>query len=134
LNELASENMYWYLEDKRTDVFGMLVLGRVGITVSNYLADRFGADRERGMQVCATEAAELLGVSSLKGFSKGERLAWARWAPVVLCLPGVQGWTAGERSALVDVIRAKGGKREVEYTRLFDRHARLRAAMVEMEK
>jgi len=134
LNQLASENMYWYLEGKRADVFGRLVLGRVGITVSNYLGDRFGADRERGMEVCATEAAELLGLESLKGFSKGERLAWARWAPVVMCLPGVNRWSAEERRALVEVIKAKGGKRETEYTHLFDRHVKLRAALVEMQQ
>jgi len=104
----------------------------VGITVSNYLGDRFGADRERGLEVCAAEAAELLGLESLKGFSKGERLAWERWAPVVMCLPGVNRWSAEERRALVEVIKAKGGKRETEYTHLFDRHAKLRAAMVEM--
>jgi hypothetical protein len=134
LNQLASENMYWYLEGTRTDVFGRLVLGRVGIVVSHYLSDRFGADRELGMQVCATEAGELLGLESLKGFSKGERLAWTRWGPVVMSLPGVQGWSVGERSELVDVIRAKGGKREIEYTLLFDRHVRLRAALVEMQR
>jgi len=130
---LASENMYWYLEGKRTDVFGRLVLGRVGLAVSNYLGDRFGAGRERGMTVCATEAAELLGLSSLKGCSKGERIAWSRWAPVVLCLPGVDRWSAEERRALVEVIKAKGGKREIEYTRLFDQHLRLRAAIVELQ-
>ena len=133
LNQLASENMYWYLDGKRTDVFGRLVLGRVGLAVSNYLGDRFGAERERGMTVCATEAAELLGLSSLKGFSKGERIAWSRWAPVVLCLPGVDRWSAEERRALVEVIKAKGGKREIEYTRLFDQHLRLRAAIVELQ-
>jgi hypothetical protein len=130
LNELASENMYWYLDRPRSDVFGRVVLGRVGLVVSNYLGDRFGADRERGVEVCATEAAGLLGLDSLRGFRPGERLAWHRWAPLVLCLPGLDGWSREEKADLVDVIRAKGGKREVDYTRLFDWHASLRRAIV----
>ena len=134
LNELSAENMYWYLGPERSDVFGRVVLGRVGLAVSDYLAERFGAERERGLQVCAAEAARLLHVKSRRGWGRGERLAWGRWAPLVLCLPGVRRWPTGDRRALVAVIRAKGGKRELEYTRLFDGHARLRAAIVELQR
>jgi hypothetical protein len=59
----------------------------------------------------------------------GERLAWERWSPLVLVLPGVSGWSAGVKKALVEVVRAKGGRRESEFVRRFDRHRRLREAL-----
>jgi predicted transcriptional regulator len=38
-------------------------------------------------------------------------------------------WSAAERRALVEVIRAKGGPSESEFARRFDRHRRLREAI-----
>jgi hypothetical protein len=54
-------------------------------------------------------ARKLLAVRSHAGWSQGERLAWERWAPLVLILPGVRRWSSAQRRALVAVIRAKGG-------------------------
>ena len=63
-----------------------------------------------------------------RDWSAGERLAWNRWSPLVLLLD-VESWKAGERRALVDVIRAKGGRHEWEFVRRFDGHRRLREAL-----
>ena len=93
-----------------------------GLKVTRYLAKRFGSDRERAARVCADEAARLLGVRSRRGFSPGERLAWERWAPLVMTLPGVSRWSAAAKRDLALVIRAKGGQRESDFVALFDRH------------
>jgi hypothetical protein len=133
LNELASEPMYWCSERKRSDVMLRLPLGRVGLKISRYLAGRFGADREAAIETCSREAARLLGTRPAR-FSPNERLAWERWSPLVLILPGVRRWTAAERRALVPVIRAKGARRESDYVRLFDAHARLRQAVIRLAR
>jgi hypothetical protein len=57
-------------------------------------------------------------------------MTFEHWAPVVAVLPGVRRWPSSDRRALVDVIRAKGGVRESAFVPLFNRHARLRAAIV----
>jgi hypothetical protein len=59
----------------------------------------------------------------------GERQAWSRWSPLLLVLPGVADWSAGEKRALVEVVRAKGGRRESDFVLRFDRHRRLREAL-----
>ncbi|UCF40667.1 MAG: hypothetical protein JSW43_13240 [Gemmatimonadota bacterium] len=130
LNELSSANMYLYLGRPRADVRGRIELGAVGSRVSRYLADRFGADRERGVRTCSEEAAELLGVRSLRGFTAGQRLWWERWSPMIMALPGVTRWGVGDRRDLVEVVRAKGGSRESEFVTRFDRHRRLRRAVL----
>jgi hypothetical protein len=129
LRELAAHNVYWHMGAKRDDVIGVLPLSDVGLVVSTHLAERFGADRERAERVCMDEAAQLLDVGSLSSWSRGERLWWRRWAPLVAVLPDVRRWTPARRRALVEVIRAKGGRRESDYVRLFDAHRPLRAAV-----
>lgn len=129
LQELSSVSMYFYLGRPREDVRGLLPLENIGLAVTRRLARRFGADREEGLRVCAREAAELLGCRSFRGWTASERQAWNRWAPLVTTLPGVGRWSTAERRALVDVIKAKGGRREDAYTRKLDRHTKLRRAL-----
>jgi hypothetical protein len=47
----------------------------------------------------------------------------------VLLLPRLERWSEAERRSLVEVIRAKGGRRESDFVRRFDAHRRLRAAI-----
>jgi len=130
LNKLSSKNMFFYLGSPRRDVRGIISLENIGLAVSQYLARRFGADRERAMQACEEEAAELLGVRSSRDFTRGERLTWQRWSPLILALPGVARWSRDEKRALADVARSKGGPRESDYLSLFDSHRKLRRALL----
>lgn len=130
IRKLASAGVFFHAGPKRDDILGVLPLERVGLRVTRYLAERFGADRERAAQVCAQEASRLLGVAPGPGASAGERLWWERWAPLVCALPGIARWGAADRARLVEVIRAKGGTRESEYVARFDAHAGLRAAVL----
>jgi hypothetical protein len=134
LDELASVDMYLHLGRPRDDVLGLFSRGNVGLWIVHTLARRFGSDRERGVEVCAREAARLLGLRSLSALSAGERLAWDRWAPLVLALPGVARWSQGAKSRLARVVRAKGGRRESDFVQLFDAHAELRAAVLALSR
>jgi hypothetical protein len=130
LKRLAAHNVFWQPgRRRRDDVIGVLPLPNVGLHVTRYLADRFGSDRERAARVCSAEAAALLGVRSLRPFAPGQRLAWERWAPLVMVLPGVRAWGRTQKRGLVEVIRAKGGRRESDFVRLFDAHEALRRAV-----
>jgi hypothetical protein len=129
LKRLARANLYYHLGRERDDVIGLVPLPTAGLAVTALLASRFGDDRERGARTCALEAARLLGAPSRSRWTDGERLAWDRWSPLVLVLPGVATWTRAEKRALVEVVRAKGGRRESEFVRRFDRHRRLRDAL-----
>jgi len=132
LHDMAADYMFLQTGRRRNDVLGKIDIGNIGLAVSRYLAERFGAERERGLQTCADETAHLLGQRSWRKLPTGERIAWERWAPLVLALPGVETWSTSQKSALRDVIRAKGGPRESDFVRLFDRHKRLRAAIIEL--
>ncbi|HET9581582.1 MAG TPA: hypothetical protein VFP76_02065 [Gemmatimonadota bacterium] len=132
LKRLAAANLFYELGRPRPDVLGRVATANVGLRVSGYLTERFGSDRERGVRTCSVEAARLLGVRDVRRLSADERTAWARWSPLVLILPGIERWSAADRRALVSVIRAKAGRRESDYVRLFDRHRRLRRAILDL--
>src|SRR5262245_35541421 len=132
LKQLAEHSLYFSIERPRHDVIGRIELSNVGLHVTHYLAQRFGGRGDRGYRACADEARELLGVRSLAGWSAGERLAFERWAALVLILPGVRRWRAAQRRALIAVIRAKGGRSEMEFVRRFDAHRLLRNAIAKL--
>lgn len=129
LNKLAFDNLYLYLNKRRDDVIGVLPLANVGLRITDYLAERFGYDRRAAERTCAEEAAKLLGVRSTRRASAGERLAWKRWGPLILILPGIERWPTADTRALAAVVRSKGAPRESEYLLRFDRHRRLRRAI-----
>ena len=129
LERLSSVNMYLELGPSRAEIMGELARENVGLHVVRYLARRFGAERERGIATCMREAGRLLGLSRLDELASGERLAFERWAPLVLLLPDIARWSRGERLALAEVVRAKGGRRESDFVRRFDAHASLRQAL-----
>ncbi|MCA9726846.1 MAG: hypothetical protein R3E12_13355 [Candidatus Eisenbacteria bacterium] len=136
LRTLAEENVYYYDGPSREDVIGILPLANAGLAVTREMARRFGSDREAALEACRLEAAARLGIAPSRGrragvvgSSPGERRAWDRWAPLVTVLPGLDRWSRAEKRALVEVIRAKGGRRESEFVHRFDRHRKLRAAL-----
>jgi hypothetical protein len=132
LQKLSSEPLFLYPYGPKQDVLTRIPLGELGLRVSRLLADRFGADRESGIRTLSREAAQLLGVRSQRSWSTGERLAWERWSPLIAMLPGVSRWRPEEKRSLVKVVRAKGGRRESDYVKLFDKHRRLRRVILEL--
>src|SRR5690606_11537851 len=71
-------------------------------------------------------ALAVTGLKSLAGFSRDERVAWRRWAPLIASLPGVSRWRPAERRELAEIARAKGGPTELAYLVRFAAHAKLR--------
>jgi len=129
LAKIAEHNVYWSMRAAREDVIGLFPLAQIGLAVTDLLASRFGADRLAGRARCAAEAATRLSIRDWQKWDDGERLAFERWAPLVLLLPGIEAWSADEQQALVAVVRAKGSRREADYVALLDGHRKLRAAL-----
>jgi hypothetical protein len=129
---LSRANVYFHRGREREDVLGLLPLNAIGLVVSRYLADGWGADRETAATACVDQARRRLGVRAFTGWTVGERLAWKRWAPVLMVIDGLERWTPEQRRGVVEVVRAKGGRRESEFVRRFDAHRRLRGAIARL--
>jgi hypothetical protein len=130
LEGLASANLYYESGNSRDDIIGEIPLGAIGLAISRWLAARYGADRELGLRECAASAGEALGIDAADLDPAG-KLWWKRWSPIVAAT-GAANWSAADRRALGAVVSAKGSRHESDYVRLFDAHARLRAALLEL--
>lgn len=134
LAELARANLFLHLGRERREVIGEVPLPAVGVAATDLLARRFADAGDRGGEACVREASARLGLRSLAGWSESERAAFHRWAPLLLLLPEVERWSREERSALAEVARAKGGRRESEFVRRFDAHPRLARALAKFAR
>jgi len=134
LQQLSSAHVFLHLGRPRSDVLGRLQLGNVSLHVADFLSRRFGAEREAGLRTCAEEASHILGGRSRATFSRGERLAWERWSPLVLLLPGIERWSSTEKQHLVRAICAKGDRSEAAFVPLFDSHRKLRRAILTLSR
>jgi hypothetical protein len=85
-----------------------------------------GAD---ALDAASRAALALTGLRSLAGFSRDERLAWRRWAPLVASLPGASRWPPAQRRELAEIVRAKGGGQELPFLLRFAAHPRLAKAV-----
>jgi hypothetical protein len=132
LQKLSSEPLFLFPDRAKQDVLAKIPIGELGLKISRLLADRFGADREKAVRTLSREAAQLLRVRTQRSWPAGERLAWERWSPLMMILPGISRWRPEEKRALVQVVRAKGGRRESDFVTLFNKHRRLRRAILKL--
>lgn len=87
------------------------------------------ADPRRRNAAAAADAVKRLGLSQLGRFSPAERAAFVRWAPLVLAIDGLARWSRSERTLLLRIIKAKGGRRERDFNLLLLKHPKLRALL-----
>jgi len=123
LEKLASAHLYFEFRPSREAV--PHPPWEIGARISGVLAAHSDVSRRSASASCSREAARLLGLRSMRGWTAAERQAWSRWSPLALALPGVARWSPANRRALVRVVRAKGGRRDGDFVKLFDAHPRL---------
>ena len=92
LRKLARVNLFLALGAERRDVLGELPLASAGLAVTQRIAKVFAGDRTRAAEACERDAARLLAVRDLAGWSTDERHAWARWAPLVTLRASAPRW------------------------------------------
>lgn len=134
LNRLAEDYMFFELDPNQRNENLFPLSWNIAPGLSTYLAERFGADREKGLKTCAQEAALRLGLKKLPLLSPDERYAWNGWAPLVMNLSGLERWSLHNRRSLVKIIRAKGGRRESDYITMLADHKPLQRAIVKYAK
>ncbi len=61
-----------------------------------------------------------------------ERAAFKDFAPVLSLVPELKRWSAAEKEAVIEIIRAKVGADEADYLRCLQAHAALRNAFLRL--
>lgn len=103
----------------------------LGLAVERRMATEFGGHAEKIRAASAREVARALDLR-LERLNKLERFGFDDLALVLALIDDLDRWTKFEKKEIVRIIRAKMGVDESVYTRLLQRHPRLRAAIIKL--
>lgn len=131
LRRLAGHHVFFDLHSSRPRPF--VSLAELGVRCGAALSALGAADRTRAVDEASAWLMRLCALDSLRTFSPAQREAWRRLAPVLAMLD-VGRWSAEERHALVEIVRAKGGRTERDYVVRYRAHPRLDAAILAWAK
>jgi len=127
LNALASDNMFYNINDSEKDYQTLGNIGYISIATSLYLASRYGANRELGIDICLKDTLALTGMrNKYNRINQGEKNAWQRWAPLVNSFGKLNNWSSQERKQLGEIISAKGQNDELVYLKKINNHKKLK--------
>ncbi|MDJ0955593.1 MAG: hypothetical protein QNI91_01975 [Arenicellales bacterium] len=130
LKQLTQCDMYLCLDGTRKWHFfeehwlEICAAGATKVLGRQQAIDRTAAARETAIQL-----VKLLGQKSFSHWSREEQQALLQQAPVLGFLTDLGEWTRAERHNLLKLIRAKGGKQELDYVRIMRKHNRLRHSL-----
>jgi hypothetical protein len=128
LRRLAAHHLFLDLDPK--DPAPLLLPTQVGLRVGAYLAQLAPDDRAAAIERASELAMMRCRLASLRGFSRDQRVAWSRLAPLVAALP-MRGWSGEDQGALIALARAKGARSERRYSRLSSAHRKLQDALAD---
>ncbi len=132
LKQLARSELLLFFGKPRQVLVDSLPTEKVGLMAAKMMEAHTSTARSNGAQRCMRLATGLLGYQPNRPMPRAARVAWERWSPIVLALPGLARWSASSRRALVEVINAKGGRCESDFVVLFDRHKPLHTALLKL--
>ena len=133
LRKLAAKPLFLSLGDERARLpYGAVT--KAALSASRNLSGQAVADRDGAAETVRKAAARRLGLPlrRLESWSASEQRAFVDWGPLIVILPGIEGWSPAERRALASVVRARGGPTESDYLRRLDAHAALEASLTEL--
>jgi hypothetical protein len=129
LRHLARSEMFLSLGGTAADPTVRVSAARVAAAVTRHIARSFGGDRSAATREAAARAARLLDARRWRRWPPEERRAFERLSLVAAVIPDLERWPAAERRALARIFRAKGGRSELTYLRLLERHRRFRRSL-----
>ncbi len=104
---------------------------RLGLAVNRRMARDFGGGAEAIRKASSARVARLLEVDLARWPPLGRR-AFESLALVLDCVKELPRWTAGEKRAAAEILRAKSAREEGRYLTLMQRHRRMREAFLEL--
>jgi hypothetical protein len=103
----------------------------LGLAVNQHIGAHFNGDTSLYRQAATASLARNLGVS-LNDFRGCEREAFDNFAIALHPAPEIADWSAADKKALLDIIRARAAAEEWDYLRLLREHAPLRDAFLRL--
>ena len=134
LKRLSVSDVFFRADSVNMDNWQEPSIVNLGYVVTDYFVRKFEGDRKQGVARSVSIIASALGLLNLSDWSTGEITALERLAPLLANIRGLRNWTREEKSALGEVIRAKGGLHERHFVNLSNKHPRFKSAVLDLAK
>jgi hypothetical protein len=106
-----------------------LSLAKLGYSVTDFVARKFNGDREAAELSSVRKIARLVKPNDRSQLSPSEKEALTRLGLLVGAIPKLDTWSSQDKTALYQLIRAKGQPMERRFVLQCNRHIRFRHAL-----
>lgn len=124
LKQLATCDMHLLLPAARqSQLFSESWIERCGLLATSALAAARQPSRKEALDDVVAKVMRTLGVRTMEDWPAQQRAAFMRFCPLIAALD-LASWPAIDRRSLLRLVRAKGGRLEIDYARRLKNHAR----------
>jgi hypothetical protein len=131
LRKLAAGYVFFEFGDEPNGQWDTFSTRNIERAVLRNLAERFDGDAVKMRQTTTRELARVLG-ADLDRWSPLQQRAVTNFACVLALVTELKRWSASEKKALVETIKAKASPGETNYLRLLQKQPKLRDAILKM--
>jgi hypothetical protein len=129
LRRLAQGHVVYEMPGSQIGAWDRFQMRNIGLAVQHRMAAKFAGDSSSIRRASKDRVAELLGLG-VERWSVREQRAFEDYALVLSLIPGLSRWALAEKRQLEEIIRAKANASEPVYSRLLQKHSRLRSAVL----
>lgn len=127
LRKLAAGHVFYEFGEGARGQWDTFSTRNIGFAVERWMASRFQGDPETMYESAIAAMSQTLNIN-VETLNPLERAAFKDLA--LSLVPELERWSAAEKEAVVEIIRAKVGTDEADYLRCLQRHAALRNAFL----
>ncbi len=132
LKRLALSDLLVDLRPKPRKPFRELQVTKIGMAVTEMIAADFGGDANKAFRDSKRRVLSALGITDLNKWPGDERLCFDRWCPLLNLIGDLNDWNNRDKRRLIEIIRAKGARREKRFVALMQKHKELQEALTEL--
>ncbi len=124
LKQLATCDMHFVLPAARqSQLFSESWIDQCGLLATSALAAARQPSRKKALDSVVTKVMLTLGVRTMEKWAAQQRAAFIRLCPLIAALD-LASWPTKDRRSLIRLMRAKGGRLEIDYARQLKNHSR----------
>ena len=121
LEKLAAGHILFEDPSAEPGAWDRFLIRNVGLAVQRAIGERFGGDPDKFRRAASKRVSRVLGIETSSGLALALSL-----------IPDLERWTQPELRAAAQILHAKRSGSETRYLRLMQKHARMRAGMLEL--
>jgi len=134
MKRLAISDVFFHVDLDKMGKFTETSIINLGYKVTDYYTKKCQSNRNFGTIKTVGALSKLLKIKDLSAWTENERVGFNRLAPLIASIPNLGVWSREEKSSLVNIIRAKGSKRERKFVLLSKRHLKFKAVVEKLAK